>query len=165
MKKIALNLEFEDFTELKILMTSQYPFGQMFESKATVEEAEAVVKKSRKKKEAIPEAPVEDAPVVQPPVQEAPIEPVPVVAPTTAPVAPAVPVPAAPVAPVHVAPTAAITYTVDDLSKAGAAICTAGKRAEVVGALMQLGATNILELKPEMYAAFAQSLRNLGAQI
>lgn len=98
-------------------------------------------------------APVTPAPVAAP----APVAPAPVATP-----APAAPVPAA--APAAV-PTAAPTYTLDALARAGAALAQAGKMQEALALLAKYGVQTVNQLKPEQYGAFATELRALGAQI
>ena len=75
----------------------------------------------------------------------------------------------APVAPVNsaptVVPTAAPTYTLDMLAKAGTALVDAGKMPELMALLNRFGVEALTSLKPEMYGAMAFELRNLGAQI
>lgn len=90
-------------------------------------------------------------------------------APQTAAPAPGMPMvgaPAAPVAPV--APTTpAPGYTVEQLSKAGAALTSIdpGKRGQLIALLQQFGVQAITQLAPEHYGAFATALRGLGAAI
>lgn len=108
----------------------------------------------------IPVAPVSVAvthTAVQPPVA-APA--------TTAPVPVATaPVVAAPAAASAVVPTAAPTYTLDALARAGAALAQAGKMNEAMAVLAKYGVQTVNQLKPEQYGAFATELRALGAQI
>lgn len=95
-------------------------------------------------------------------VAPAPVAP----APAPAPVAPA-PVASAPAptaAPAAV-PTAAPTYTLDALARAGAALAQAGKMNEALALLARYGVQTVNQLKPEQYGAFATELRALGAQI
>lgn len=79
--------------------------------------------------------------------------------PTPAP-APA-PQTAAPVMPVAGAPT----YTLDQISKAGAALVDAGKMEPLLALLTKYGVQAITQLQPAQYGAFATELRALGAQI
>lgn len=107
MKKIELHLEFTDLAELRIFMTSDFPFGRMTEGKASVEQADEIVKKYRKKKEEAVEAPV--SPTIEL-VEQVPMASVPA-APIAAPVAPPVaPVPTS--TPVPTAPAPAAVQTV-----------------------------------------------------
>ncbi len=95
----------------------------------------------------------------------APVPVAPATVPTAAPVpvAPA-PVPAAPPAPAAI-PTAAPTYTLDALARAGAALAQSGKMQEALALLAKYGVQTVNQLKPEQYGAFATELRALGAQI
>ena len=94
------------------------------------------------------------APVTPPPAPAAPVTP-----PSPAP-APA-PQTAAPVMPVAGAPT----YTLDQISKAGAALVDAGKMEPLLGLLTKYGVQAITQLQPAQYGVFATELRALGAQI
>lgn len=121
-----------------------------------------------------PTAPAAPAPVPQTPVanptQEAVSAPT---APTAAPAAPLAgqtsaclsnpaPAPApAPAVPVAGAPT----YTLDQISKAGAALVDAGKMEPLLGLLTKYGVQAITQLQPAQYGVFATELRALGAQI
>lgn len=62
-------------------------------------------------------------------------------------------------------PTAAPTYTLDALARAGAALAQAGKMNEALAVLAKYGVQSVNQLKPEQYGAFAVELRALGAQI
>lgn len=85
----------------------------------------------------------------------------------TAPVAqtvPAAPVnTAAPAVPLASAPT----YTLQQISKAGADLFTnrPDLRPQVNALLSQFGVQAVTDLRPEQYGAFATALRGLGAQI
>lgn len=96
-------------------------------------------------------APAPKAPITQPPVT-APAAPVPVSAATPVPAVPAV-------------PTAAPTYTLDALARAGAALAQSGKMQEAIAVLTKYGVQTVNQLKPEQYGAVAAELRALGAQI
>lgn len=117
-------------------------------------------------------APVPRALPTQPPVAPAPaaVNPtvgVPCATPQT-PIAPPVPtaaVPQPPVAPPAAVPTAAPTYTLDALARAGAALAQVGKMQDAVNLLAKYGVQSVNQLKPEQYGAFATELRALGAQI
>jgi len=85
--------------------------------------------------------------------------PAPAAPPVAAPVAPAAP--AAPVMPVAGAPT----YTLDQISKAGAALVDAGKMEPLLALLTKYGVQAITQLQPAQYGVFATELRALGAQI
>lgn len=79
------------------------------------------------------------------------------------PVTPVAGVPAAPIAPTTPTPG----YTVEQLSKAGAALTSIdpGKRDQLIALLQQFGVQAITQLAPEHYGAFATALRGLGAAI
>ena len=94
------------------------------------------------------------APVTPPPAPAAPVTP-PAPAPAPAPQT------AAPVMPVAGAPT----YTLDQISKAGAALVDAGKMEPLLGLLTKYGVQAITQLQPAQYGVFATELRALGAQI
>ena len=102
---------------------------------------------------------------VQPPVvAPAAVAPIPSATPTPTPApAPVAPTPVSAAAPA--VPTAAPTYTLDALARAGAALAQAGKMNEAVAALEKYGVQSVNQLKPEQYGAFAAELRALGAQI
>ena len=91
------------------------------------------------------------APVTPPPAPAAPVTP-PAPAPAPAP---------APVMPVAGAPT----YTLDQISKAGAALVDAGKMEPLLALLTKYGVQAITQLQPAQYGVFATELRALGAQI
>ncbi len=131
---------------------------------------------------AYPATPVA-APVapVAAPVSPAPVNPTPGPAPTTAaPVAAPSPSPT----PVTNAPTAgptsaapgntpaptvpvagAPTYTLDQISRAGASLVDAGKMQQLLELLGRYGVQAVTQLQPEQYGTFATELRALGAQI
>lgn len=102
-----------------------------------------------------------------------------VIEPAQAPAAAPAPAQAAPVpaadpniaptpAPVQAAPAPAQTassVTLEELSRAGAALATQGKMAELMAIMPKYGVQALTQLKPEQYAAVADDLRALGAQI
>ena len=94
------------------------------------------------------------APVTPPPAPAAPVTP-PAPAPAPAPQT------AAPVMPVAGAPT----YTLDQISKAGAALVDAGKMEPLLALLTKYGVQAITQLQPAQYGVFATELRALGARI
>ena len=114
---------------------------------------------------AVPQIPAAPAPAAVNPTAAQP----PVAAPAAAATVPnAVPAPVAPApstAPAAAVPTAAPTYTLDALARAGAALAQAGKMNEAVAVLAKYGVQTVNQLKPEQYGAFATELRALGAQI
>ena len=121
------------------------------------------------------------APAAPAPAPAAPVSPAPVTptqTPTPAPAAPvAAPNPApaptagqtsaapgntpAPTVPVAGAPT----YTLDQISRAGASLVDAGKMQQLLELLGRYGVQAVTQLQPEQYGAFATELRALGAQI
>lgn len=121
------------------------------------------------------------APAAPAPAPAAPVSPAPVTptqTPTPAPAAPvAAPNPApaptagqtsaapgntpAPTVPVAGAPT----YTLDQISRAGASLVDAGKMQQLLELLGRYGVQAVTQLQPEQYGTFATELRALGAQI
>ncbi len=102
-------------------------------------------------------APTMAAPVVAPSPSPTPVTNVPTAGPTSA--APGnTPAPAVPVA-------GAPTYTLDQISRAGASLVDAGKMQQLLELLGRYGVQAVTQLKPEQYGAFATELRALGAQI
>lgn len=116
------------------------------------------------------------APVAAP-VSPAPVNPTPGPAPTMAAPSPSpTPVTNAPTAgPTSAAPgntpapavpvAGAPTYTLDQISRAGASLVDAGKMQQLLELLGRYGVQAVTQLKPEQYGAFATELRGLGAQI
>lgn len=123
-----------------------------------------------------------------------PDEPLPVASYPTAPAPAPAPAPAAPVSPAPVTPTqtptpapaptagqtsaapgntpaptvpvaGAPTYTLDQISRAGASLVDAGKMQQLLELLGRYGVQAVTQLQPEQYGAFATELRALGAQI
>lgn len=68
---------------------------------------------------------------------------------------------AAPAVPVSSAPS----YTLDQISRAGASLVDAGKTQQLLQLLSRYGVQAITQIQPEQYGAFATELRALGAQI
>ena len=102
-------------------------------------------------------APTMAAPVVAPGPSPTPVTNAPTAGPTSA--APGnTPAPAVPVA-------GAPTYTLDQISRAGASLVDAGKMQQLLELLGRYGVQAVTQLKPEQYGAFATELRGLGAQI
>ena len=88
-------------------------------------------------------------------------------APTTSTVAPT---PVQPTAPTTAAPTAppvapAESYTVEELSRAGAALIDAGKMPQLLALLGKFGVQAVTQLPKEAYSAFGAELKALGAQL
>ena len=102
-------------------------------------------------------APTMAATVVAPSPSPTPVTNAPTAGPTSA--APGnTPAPAVPVA-------GAPTYTLDQISRAGASLVDAGKMQQLLELLGRYGVQAVTQLKPEQYGAFATELRGLGAQI
>lgn len=112
------------------------------------------------------------APAPAAPVSPAPVTPTQTPAPTATPPV-AAPAPTAgqtsaapgntpaPTVPVTGAPT----YTLDQISRAGASLVDAGKMQQLLELLGRYGVQAVTQLQPEQYGAFATELRGLGAQI
>ena len=128
-------------------------------------------------------APVASAPVVQQPTAQATQpEAAPVVNPTTPAAAP-VQTPVANTAPVNTAPVvnaapsvpsapapsnaAAVNYTIEQLSVAGAALCEQGKMPQLIALLGKYGVQAVTQLNPapETLNAFAAEMKALGANL
>lgn len=82
----------------------------------------------------------------------------------------AAPTPAQPTAPTTAAPTASAvraedTYTIDALSRAGAALVDAGMMPQLLDLLTKYGVRAVVQLPKEQYGAFADELKALGAQL
>ena len=116
-------------------------------------------------------APQPVAAPVMPAAPVAPVNPTPAPAvPVAAPTAPTAPVPTnatpvAPVAPAPAVPVTAPTYTLDQISRAGAALVDAGKMDALLGLLAKFGVAAVTQLQPDQFGVFATELRALGAQI
>lgn len=121
---------------------------------------------------ALAPAPAAPAPAPAAPVSPAPVTPTQTPAPTATPPV-AAPAPTAgqtsaapgntpaPTVPVTGAPT----YTLDQISRAGASLVDAGKMQQLLELLGRYGVQAVTQLQPEQYGAFATELRALGAQI
>lgn len=101
----------------------------------------------------IPVAPAVNPTTAPAPAQNAPISPT--AAPTPAPA----PVQTAPVAP------AEKSYTLDELSHAGAALIDQGKMPQLCELLRRYGVQAVTQLPKEAYVPFAGELKALGAQL
>ena len=124
--------------------------------------------------EPLPVASYPTAPAPAPaPAPAAPVSPAPVTptqTPTPAPAAPVAapsPAPAPTAGQTSAAPgnTPAPTYTLDQISRAGASLVDAGKMQQLLELLGRYGVQAVTQLQPEQYGAFATELRALGAQI
>lgn len=98
------------------------------------------------------------APAEQPAPVQQPVAPVPVAAPVEQPT-PVQPTPA------PAAGQPEETFTMNDLSIAGAKLVEQGKMDAVVTLLQRFGVAAITQLKEAQYADFAKSLRAMGASI
>lgn len=56
-------------------------------------------------------------------------------------------------------------YTLEQLSRAGAALATSGKMPELMALMQKHGVQALTQLKPDQYPAMADDLRSMGAQI
>lgn len=74
---------------------------------------------------------------------------------------------AAPQEPVPMAavPTASVSYTLDDLARAGMSLMDIGRREELQTLLSSFGVDALPQLPKDRYGAFATALRGLGAKI
>lgn len=126
-------------------------------------------KKTRKRKEA--PAPVA-APVEQaedaPPLAEVPVEPEAHAA-DPEPVSEATPQEAAadltPAVTQDIPADDTPVYTIDLLSRAGTALLDKGKMGDLLNLLGKYNASSLMDLKPEQYAAFAQEMKAIGADL
>lgn len=111
-------------------------------------------------------APVSPAPVT-PTQTPTPAPAAPVAAPNPAPAPTAGQTSAAPGnTPAPTVPVAgAPTYTLDQISRAGASLVDAGKMQQLLELLGRYGVQAVTQLQPEQYGTFATELRALGAQI
>lgn len=57
------------------------------------------------------------------------------------------------------------TYTQEQLSNAGAALCEQGKMPQLIQLLSQFGAQSIVQVSKEQYTALAEGLKALGANL
>lgn len=68
-----------------------------------------------------------------------------------------------------VAPSAAApsekAYSLDDLSRAGAALIDAGKMPQLLDLLSRYGVQAVTQLDPSAYTAFVEDMKALGAQL
>ena len=118
-------------------------------------------------------APAASMAAVGPALVAAPVEAPAPVNPAHAPVA--MTAPAQPVAPTATSPgntaapavpvSSAPSYTLDQISRAGASLVDAGKMQQLLQLLSRYGVQAITQIQPEQYGAFATELRALGAQI
>lgn len=100
-------------------------------------------------------------------VPQTPVNPTPTAQQNTAAVTPATAAtPSAPTAPAP-SETAAVNYTIEQLSVAGAALCEQGKMAQLIALLGKYGVQAVTQLKPtpDVLNAFAAELKALGANL
>lgn len=88
----------------------------------------------------------------------------PAAAPVPAPIPVSAPAPIPTAAPPAM-PTSVPGYTLEQISKAGAALVDAGKMEPLMALLGKYGIQAITQLPPDQYGVFATELRALGAQI
>lgn len=62
-------------------------------------------------------------------------------------------------------PTSTVSYTLDDLARAGMTLMDSGRQADLQGLLKTFGVEALPALPKEQYGAFATELRGMGAQI
>ena len=146
---MQINVSFENLIEMK-------EFAALIMGNAGNPEKEAVNAKTVQQTTPVPVV----APV---PVQTVPVSNVPVAAPmSVAPIsAPTVPVST----PVVAVPTSTVTYTLDDLARAGMTLMDSGRQADLQGLLKTFGVEALPALPKEQYGAFATALRGMGANI
>lgn len=61
--------------------------------------------------------------------------------------------------------TSQVSYTMDDLAKAGIALMDSGRQAELQQVLIRFGVESLPSLPTTQYGAFATALREMGAPI
>lgn len=103
--------------------------------------------------------PMPAAPVMSPPVM--PMQ----TAPTSMTPGPASPIAASATPAPTPVPTAAPTYTQEELMTAGARLMSTVGMPVMQSLMESFGVQAIHQLRPEQYGAFAQALRDLGAQL
>lgn len=62
-------------------------------------------------------------------------------------------------------PTTTVTYTLDELSKAGVSLMDKGMQSELMQLVNSFGVSSLVELPKNRYGEFATALRGLGAAI
>lgn len=147
---MQINVSFENLTEMR-------EFAAMIMGVSGSQKKTAVVDKPAPQ-------PVPVAASAPTPVQAVPGAGVPTAAPVQQTPA-SVPV-AQTAAPVQSAvPTSAVSYTLDDLARAGMTLMDSGRQADLQGLLKNFGVEALPALPKEQYGAFATALRGMGAQI
>lgn len=127
---------------------------------AEAKTAEAFTAEARKAQPVTPVAPAapEPAQTVVPDTQPtSPVAPVAPAAPEAPPIAPETTMPAV--------PTQSVSYTHDDLAKAGVKLIEQGKQKQLIALLAEFKVQSVPELPQEQLGAFALRLREMGAQI
>ena len=160
--QIELRMSFDSLTELKTFLDSKVEAPKTCSCQNLTP--------------SVPEpVPVEVPPVTTVPAPEVP-QPVEVqqtlplpeaTAPTVEEPAPTTtqPEPTVEAAPTQAVSTAAASYTLDDLARAGSELVDLGKQAELPGILAKFGIASLPELPQAQYADFALVLREMGAHI
>lgn len=140
---VKLEMAFEDLAELKSFLDSK------------VEAPKTCTCQT-------PSAPeiVAQPQVVTPPPQEVSVE-----SPAEPVITTTQPEPTEEAVPTPVVSTAANTYTLDDLARAGSELVDLGKQAELPGLLQRFNITSLPELPQDKYGEFATAMRELGARI
>lgn len=164
--KVKLEMEFENLSELRTYLDSTVqqgvsvtPMNESAGASTVTTGSTEVLDQVIEASAPVQVAPVE-APATPPPMAEAPapspVEPVPTTAPTE---------PTPEPVPTQEVSTAAVSYTLDDLAKAGSELLEQGKQKELPGLLQRFGITSLPELPKDQYADFALALREMGAKI
>ena len=151
---MQINVSFEDLAEMKefAAFVMGNPSGQKAEAPAAEPAPQPVPVAASVPVQAVPAASVPTATPTQPIQASVPV------AQTAAPVQAAVPVQAT-------VPTSAVSYTLDDLARAGMTLMDSGRQADLQGLLKKFGVEALPALPKEQYGAFATALREMGAQI
>lgn len=161
--KVKLEMEFENLGELKTYLDSTVQQGVSVTPMNESTVASPATSGSTEVLDQVIEAPatpplkVEQVEVtyVEAPAPS-PVEPVPTTTPTE---------PTPEPVPTQEVSTAAVSYTLDDLAKAGSELLEQGKQKELPGLLQRFGITSLPELPKDQYADFALALREMGAKI
>ena len=140
---MQINVSFENLTEMR-------EFAAMIMGASGSQKKTAVADKPAPQ-------PVSVATGASTPVQAVPVTSVPTATPAQQTPA-SVPVQSA-------VPTSAVSYTLDDLARAGMTLMDSGRQADLQGLLKTFGVEALPALPKEQYGAFATALRGMGAQI
>lgn len=154
--KAKLELSFESIAELKDYIDRTTAALQTIPT-PVVTPAPAIMPGATLDTSPVPEVayvPQEVAPT-PPPTPVAPVSTAPVSEPITPP----------PSAPTQEASSAAVSYALDDLARAGADLLDQGKQAELPALLVRFGITSLPDLPKERYGEFATAMREMGARI